>query len=114
MGVARSGVATIRRAMPFDITLISIARALFEVCGMMLVARGVLWIFGPKARQGNFFYDLLTVGAKPFMNITRRITPRVVRDAYIPVMTFVLVFVIWIGLGIAKAAMCASRGLQCM
>lgn len=100
--------------MPFDITLITIARTLFEVCGMMLVARGVLWLFGPKARQGNFFYDLLTVGAKPFMNLTRRITPGFIDDAYIPATTFVLVFVIWTGLGIAKAAMCASRGLQCM
>ena len=100
--------------MPLDITLITFARALFEVCGLMLLARGVLWVFGPKARQGNFFYDLLSAGTKPFMNLTRKITPRVVRDAYIPATTFVLVFLIWIGLGIAKAAMCASRGLQCI
>jgi hypothetical protein len=48
------------------------------------------------------------------MNLTRRITPRLISDAYIPATTFLLVFLIWIGLGIAKAAMCASRGLQCM
>lgn len=100
--------------MPFDITLVTVARALFEVCGLMLLARGVLWVFGPKARQGNFLYDLLSAGTKPFMNVTRRVTPRIVRDAYIPAMTFVLVFGVWIVLGIAKAAMCASRGLQCM
>ena len=100
--------------MPFEITLITIARTLFEVCVMMLIVRGVLWIFGPKARAGNFFYDLFTVGAKPFMNLTRRITPGFIGEAYMPVITFVLVFLIWIALGIAKAAMCASRGLQCI
>jgi hypothetical protein len=100
--------------MPFEITLISIIRALFEVAGMMLLGRGLLWLFGPKARKGNFVYDLLTVGTKPFMDVTRKITPRIVRDAHIPVATFFLVFWIWIGLGMAKAATCAARGLQCL
>ena len=100
--------------MPFDITLITVAKALFEVCGLMLLARGALWIFGPKARQGNFLYDLLSAGTKPFMNLTRRIVPQRVSDAYVPATTFVLVFLIWIGLGIARMAMCAARGLQCM
>ena len=101
-------------AMPFEIVLISVLRGLVEVAGLMLVGRGMLWLFGPRARQGNFVYDVLTVGTKPFTQLTRKITPRIVRDAHIPAATFFLLFWIWIGLGIAKAAMCASRGLQCV
>jgi hypothetical protein len=100
--------------MPLEIIAVTVLRALFEVAGMMLLGRGLLWLFGPKARQGNFVYDLLTVGTKPFMTATRKITPRIVRDAHIPAAAFFLVFWIWIGLGIAKATMCASRGLQCV
>ena len=100
--------------MPFEITVVSVVRALFEVAGMMLLGRGLLWLFGPKARKGNFVYDLLTIGTRPFIVATRKITPRFVRDSHIPAATFFLVFWIWIGLGIAKAAMCASRGLQCV
>ena len=100
--------------MPIEITIISVLRGLIEVAGMMLLGRGLLWLFGPKARQGNFIYDLLTIGTKPFVQATRKITPAFVRDAHIPAATFFLVFWVWVGLGIAKAAMCASRGLQCV
>lgn len=102
------------RPMPIEIILVSVLRGLLEVAGMMLLGRGLLWLFGPKARQGNFVYDILTIGTKPFIQLTRRITPRLVRDAHIPAATFFLVFWTWIGLGMAKAAMCASRGLQCV
>jgi hypothetical protein len=99
--------------MPLDISLINALRALIQVAGLMLMGRGLLWLFGPKARQGNFVYDILTIGTKPFMQLTRKITPRFVRDAYIPAVTFVLLFGILIGLGMANAALCASRALQC-
>jgi len=100
--------------MPFEIIAISVLRGLVEVAGMMLIGRAGLWLFGPRARQGNFVYDILTIGTRPFIQATRVITPRLVRDTHIPAATFFLVFWIWIGLGIAKAAMCASRGLQCL
>src|SRR5687768_3443756 len=100
--------------MPIEILLISVLRGLTEVAGLMLLGRGLLWLFGPKARQGNFVYDILTIGTRPFIQVTRKLTPRFVRDAHIPAATFFLVFWIWIGLGIAKAAMCASRALQCV
>ena len=102
------------RAMPIDITVISAMRALIEIAMLMLLARGVLWLFGPRARQGNFFYDIMTIIATPFIRAMRAITPRIVRDAYIPAMAFVLVVCLWLALGIAKAAMCASRGLECL
>jgi hypothetical protein len=100
--------------MPFEITLISVLRALIEVAMLMLLLRGILWLFGPRARQGNFFYDILSVGTAPFTRGTRFITPKLVRDAYVPVLTFVLLFCVYLALGIAKAAICAARGLECM
>ena len=100
--------------MPFEIMLISVLRGLVEVAGLMLIGRAMLWIFGPRARQGNFVYDLLTTGTKPFMLVVRKISPGFVRDSHIPAATFFLLFWTWLGLGIAKAAMCASRGLQCV
>ncbi len=100
--------------MPWDILLVTVVRALAEVAGLMLLARGLLWLFGPKARKGNFIYELLTVGVAPFLKLARTISPRFVADAYVPSIAFFLLFAIWLGLGIAKAAMCASRDLQCI
>lgn len=100
--------------MPTDILLITAARALLEVAGLMLIARGVMWLFGPRARDGNFFYWALTAGTLPFIRLARVISPRIVSDTYTPVIAFVLVFVLWIISGIAKAWLCSARALECI
>ena len=74
--------------MPTDILLVSIARALVEVAGMFLLGQGVLWIFGPKARDGNFVYDLFKKGTRPIIKLTRIITPRFVHDAHVGMVAF--------------------------
>lgn len=76
--------------------------------------RGVLWLFGPKGRKGNFVYDILTVGAMPFMTVTRAFTRRVMPDAYVRTLTFFLLMGMWVMLGLAQHAMCVSRGVQCV
>jgi hypothetical protein len=88
--------------------------ALVEVAGLMLLVRGAMWLFGPKARKGNFIYDIFTIGAMPFIRLTRRIAPRIVRDAYIPALAFFLVFWVWVGLVLAKHTMCVARAAQCV
>ena len=59
--------------MPTEILMLGMLRALIEVAGLMLILRGVLWVFGLKARQGNFVYDILTIGAMPFVKLTRAV-----------------------------------------
>ena len=96
--------------MPTEIVLLSMMLALVEVAGLMLLARGAMWLFGPKARKGNFVYDIFTIGAMPFIRLTRRITPRIVHDAYIPAIAFFLLLWAWGGLGWGKNPFWAARG----
>jgi hypothetical protein len=99
--------------MPTDILLVSIARAVVEVAGMLMLGQGVLWIFGPKARDGNFVYDLFKKGTAPVVKFTRIVTPRFVHDAHIPLVAFMLLVWLWIGLAIWRRHLCLSQGLQC-
>jgi hypothetical protein len=99
--------------MPTDILLVTVARGLVEVAGLMLIGRGLLWVFGPKARQGNFVYDLLTVGTMPFIKLARKVSPRFVPDAHVPWIAFFLLFWIYVALGFAKLALCDSHGIDC-
>lgn len=99
--------------MPIDIFLVSAARALVEVAGLLLLGQGVLWLFGPKARDGNFIYDLFKMGTRPLIRITRVLTPRFVHDAHIGLVTFVVLVWLWLGLAFAKRYLCVSQGLQC-
>jgi hypothetical protein len=99
--------------MPTEIVIVGMLRALIEVAGLMLLLRGVLWLFGPKARQGNFIYDILTVGAMPFIRLTRAAIPRLVGDIYVPLLAFIVLVVLWIGLGIGQYTLCKWRAVQC-
>ena len=100
--------------MPIYILLLSIIRALVEVAGMLMLGQGVLWVFGPTARDGNFIYDLLKKGTRPITRFTRAITPRFVHDAHIGLVAFVILLWLWLGLALARRYMCAVQGLQCM
>ncbi len=99
--------------MPIEILLISIVRALVEVAGAFLLGQGILWLFGPKARDGNFIYDLFKKGTSPIIRFTRFITPRFVHDSHIGLVAFFILAWLWFGLAIAKHHMCVARGLQC-
>jgi len=99
--------------MPTDILLVSIARALVEVAGLFLIGQGALWLFGPRARDGNFIYDLFKKGTRPIILVTRVITPRFVHDAHIGLVAFFILICLWLGLALAKRYMCVSQGLQC-
>ena len=93
--------------------MLGMLRALVEVAGLMLLLRGAMWLFGPKARKGNFVYDILTVGALPFINFTRAISPRALRDAYMPTLAFLLLLALWIALGLGQQSLCVARGVKC-
>ena len=88
-------------------------RALVEVAGMLLLGHGLLWLFGPKARDGNWVYELFKKGTSPVIKATRFITPRFVHDAHIGMVAFLLLLWIWFGLGVAKRYICVTQQLAC-
>ena len=91
--------------MPPEVLIVALARGLIEVAGLMFLVRGLIWLFFAKARKNNVVYDVLTTGVMPFIKLARRITPRIVSDASIPMIAFFLIFWIWIGLGLLQQAM---------
>src|SRR5262245_21782346 len=99
--------------MPLDILLVSMARALVEVAGLLMLGQGILWLFGPKAREGSFIYDLFKKGTAPVMQLTRFITPRFVHDAHIGLVASFILAWLWLGLALAKRYLCAVQGVQC-
>jgi hypothetical protein len=99
--------------MPIEILLVTIIRALVEVAGVMLLGQGVLWLFGPKGRDGNFVYDLFKMGTRPIIKATRVITPRFVHDAHIGFVSFFILAWVWLALAFAKRYLCVSQGIQC-
>ena len=99
--------------MPFDILLVSILRTLVEVAGFALLGQGALAILAGKYREQNLFYRMLRVVTGPVVRAVRFITPRFIIDAHIPMLTFFLLFWLWIVLALVKRHLCGLHGLVC-
>jgi len=99
--------------MPLDILLVSVLRTLVEVAGFALLGQGALALLAGKYREQNIFYRVLRIITWPVVRAVRFITPRFIIDAHIPVLTFFLLFWLWIMLAFAKRHLCGLHGLAC-
>jgi hypothetical protein len=99
--------------MPFELLIVSIARALVEIAGWFMLGQGILYVFAGRRRSENFVYQLFALLTRPVMRITRAITPRIVRDEHVWIAAFLLVLWLWLGLGLAKRYICVTQNLVC-
>lgn len=99
--------------MQFDLLLVSLTRVFVEVAGFALLGRGVLALLAGKHRHDNLFYKILATITEPAVKAVRYITPRFIIDAHIPMLTFFLLFWLWIMLALAKRYLCGLHGLAC-
>ena len=99
--------------MPFDILLVSILRTLVEVAGFALLGQGALAVLAGKYREQNAFYRILRIVTQPAVRAVRYITPRFVIDTHIPMLTFFLLFWLWIVLALVRRHLCDLHGLAC-
>jgi len=99
--------------MPFDLLLVTIARALVEVAGLALLGQGVLAVLAGRTRDDNLFYRIFQVVTRPVIRAVRFIAPRFILDVHIPFLSFFLLFWLWLALALAKRNLCALHGLAC-
>jgi hypothetical protein len=107
----RLEAAGVFSSMPSDLLVVVALRVIVLVAGFLLLGQGTLWLFGAKARKGNFVYDLFELGTRPLVKFTRIITPRIIIDKHVPFVTFFILFWIWVGLGIWKIQLCRQYDL---
>lgn len=82
--------------MQTELLLIVVAKALTELAGLFLLGRGLLYLLAGYKRDTNLFYQVMCVVTNPVIRFTRMITPKVVIDAHIPYVAFLLIAWIWI------------------
>lgn len=99
--------------MPLDILLVSILRTLVEVAGFALLGQGVLALLAGKYREQNLFYRTLRLIASPAVRAVRFVAPRFVIDAHVPMLTFFLLFWLWVVLALTKRHLCGLHALAC-
>lgn len=100
--------------MPIELVFLRGLRALVEVAGFFLLGQGVLYVLAGRTRDRNAVYRMFQFLTRPVIRAIRAITPRVVVDRHIPLLTFFLLFWLWIVLQILKLRFCAAHQLVCV
>ena len=84
--------------MATELLVVVMVKALAELAGMFLAARGLLYLLAGMKRMDNVFYQVIAVVTDPLIRATRWLMPRVVLDSYIPAIAFGLVAWIWLAI----------------
>jgi hypothetical protein len=67
--------------------VIVILKALTEVAGIGMLGQGLLWVLAGAKRDQNGIYNFFRIITSPVMKATRLITPRVILDQHIGLVT---------------------------
>jgi hypothetical protein len=82
--------------MQTELLLIVVAKALAELAGLFLLGRGLLYLLAGHKRDTNLFYQVMCVVTNPLIRFARLVTPKVVIDAHVPYVAFLLVAWVWV------------------
>lgn len=91
------------------LTVIVILKTLAEVVGFALLGQGVLYVLAGANREKNFFYRILKTATMPVWRFTRLITPRVILDQHIGLLSFLLIAIAWYFLLVTQVAQCLTN-----
>jgi len=83
-----------------------------EIALLSLFGQWVLGLLAGQKKEGNIFYKLLETLGKPFVQIARFITPRVILDRHVPLVAFLLLAFTWLIVTWTKVNHCIRIGVE--
>jgi hypothetical protein len=94
--------------------LVSSLKLIAEVALFALAGRWLLGLLVGHKRDTNLFYLALSALTNPFTGVVRRITPALVTDRHVPLVTFMLLFWIWVFALGEKVVICRANPLEAL
>jgi hypothetical protein len=79
---------------------------------LALAGQGALYVLAGPKRDSNFFYRLLQLLSKPFTLAVRKLTPKRVADAHVPIVTFFLVLIAYFIVTFERIDLCMRIGVE--
>lgn len=94
------------------LTVVSILKLVAEIALLALAGQWLLGLLAGAKRDQNVFYQLLQVVTRPFVAGARFITPRFILDRHLPMVAFLVLLFVWLGVTVAKINICLKIGVQ--
>lgn len=90
------------------LTVLNALQLVLYIALLALVGQGILFVLAGAKRETNFFYKLLQVLTKPFTSLVRKITPKLVADQHVPVVTLFFLVILYAVVTFERADLCVS------
>lgn len=91
------------------ILFISSLKLVAEIALMAILGRWLLGLLAGEKRSSNLFYQMLDHLVRPFTAGVRAVTPKLVVDRHIPLVTFILLSWVWMFALIEKVSLCRAN-----
>lgn len=90
------------------LAFLNIVQLVLYIALLALLGQGILYVLAGGKRDSNVFYKLLQVLAKPFTLPVRKITPKQISDAQVPLVTFLLLMILYAVVTFERADLCVT------
>ena len=90
----------------------SAVKLVSEIALLALVGQGLLGLLAGKKRDTNLIYQMFQVVTRPVVRAARFITPRIVIDRHMPIVTLCLLLFTWLAATGLKVSLCLEAGVQ--
>jgi len=94
------------------LSFLNIAQLVLYVALLALVGQGMLYVLAGAKRSSNIFYQLLQIVSKPFTLLVRKLTPNKVADQHVPLVTFLLLLIVYAVVTFEKISRCVEAGME--
>jgi hypothetical protein len=94
------------------LTFLTLVQLMLYIPLLALLGQGLLFVLAGQRRDTNFFYQLLKLLSKPFTAVVRRLTPAKVADHHVPLVTFLLLTVVYVVVTLERISLCLRVGME--
>lgn len=91
---------------------VSSIKLVAEIALLSLLGQWLLGLLAGAKRDANLFYQLLGIVTRPFVRVARWLSPRIVLDRHIPLVTFLMMGFVWLFATLYKVQLCLEIGVQ--
>lgn len=94
------------------LTALNLIQLLLYIPLLALAGQGALYVLAGPKRDSNLFYRLLQLLSKPFTVLVRKLTPALVSDTHVPIVTFFLLLIVYFVVTFERIDLCMRIGLE--
>lgn len=94
------------------LAVVTTVKLIAEIALLALLGQWLLGLLAGAKRDKNLFYQILQIIGKPFVVVARYVSTRFVVERHLPLVAFLLLAFVWLGVTILKIQTCLQIGME--